>query len=59
MRGKALQQLAVVNLVAQLTYFSDVADLFGVAVEDMKIYNDGFPEFVQGTIRWAGEDPRK
>jgi len=48
---KALRQLVVVNLGAQLAYFSDVADLFGVGIEDLKIYNAGFSEFVGDTVR--------
>jgi len=51
MRRKPLRQLVVVNLGAKLTYFSDVADLFGVAIQDMKIYNAGFSEFVEDAIR--------
>jgi len=51
MRRRALRQLVVVNLGAQLSYFSAVADLFGVAVEDLKIYNAGFSEFVEDRFR--------
>jgi hypothetical protein len=50
-RGKALQQLVVVNRGAPPSYFSDVADLFGVDISDLKIYNNGFCEFAEDTIR--------
>jgi hypothetical protein len=48
--GKALQQLVVVNRGAPPSYFVDVADLFGVDINDMKIYNNGFCEFAEDTI---------
>lgn len=49
--GKAPRQLVVVNRGASPDYFSDVADLFGVDINDMKIYNAGFCEFVEDTAR--------
>jgi hypothetical protein len=50
-RGSALQQLVVVNRGAPPSYFADVADVFGVGINDITIYNDGFCEFAEDTIR--------
>jgi len=51
MRRKAPRKLVVVNLGAQLTYFCEVAELFGVAMKDMTIYNSAFSDFVEDTMR--------
>jgi hypothetical protein len=46
-RGRTLQQLVVVNRGAPPAYFFGVADLFGVDIKDMKIYNNGFCDYVE------------
>ena len=46
-RGQGLEQLVVVNRGAPTDYFLGVADLFGVNLKDIRIYNDGFCEFVE------------
>jgi hypothetical protein len=46
-RGRTLQQLVVVNRGAPPAYFFGVADLFGVDIKDMKIYTNGFCDYVE------------
>ena len=51
MRRKTLRQVVVVNLGAPLSYFSEVANLFGLAIDEMTIYNAGFCDFGENAIR--------
>jgi len=51
MRCKPPRQVVVVNRGAPLGYFSGVAELFGVGLDQMEIFNDGFCDFVENAIR--------
>lgn len=53
-RRTPLQQVTIVNRGEDPSYFSRLADIFGVPSSSLRIFNDGFADFVAATAQTRG-----